>query len=108
MLHGEWEVAISEIQFLCTFLHVHYNENVIKFIDVKPDEETNGPFTAKEALFPNGIYNNIHELIEAINIACKNAESHFYIEQQRASGGKVCISINCDEKCKCTLYKLFR
>jgi len=81
---------------------------VIKFIDVKPDEETNGPFTAKEALFPNGIYNNIHELIEAINIACKNAESHFYIEQQRASGGKVCISINCDEKCKCTLYKLFR
>ena len=52
------------------------------------------------ASFSNGIYNDIHELIEAINIACKNVESHFYFEQQSASGGKVYISINCDEKCK--------
>ena len=89
MLHGQWEVAISEIQFSCTFLYVHHNENVIRFVDVKPDEETNGPFMAKEVPFPNGIYNDIHELIEVINIACKNVESHFYFEQQRASGGKV-------------------
>jgi len=74
------------------FLH----ENVIKFIDVKPNEE-NSPFT-KQKKFPNGIYNDIHELIEAINIACK--ESHFYFEQQKASSGKIYISINCDEKCK--------
>ena len=100
VLHGEWEVAISEIQFPCTFLHVRHNENVIRFVDVNPDEETNGPFTAKEAPIPNGIYNDIHELIKAINIACKEAESHFYFEQQSASGGKVYISINCDEKCK--------
>ena len=65
---------------------------MIRFVDVKPDEETNGPFTAKEASFPNGIYNDIHELIEAINIACKNVESDFYFKQQRASGGKVYIS----------------
>ena len=32
--------------------------------------------------------------------ACKVAESHFYFEQQKASGGKVLISINCDEKYK--------
>ena len=103
VLHGEWEVAISEIQFPCTFLHVRhkmYVENAIRFVDVKSDEETNGSFTAKEASFPNGIYNDIHELIKAINIACKNVESHFYFEQQRAPGGKVYISINCDEKCK--------
>ena len=51
VLHGEWEVAISEIQFPCTFLHVRQNENVIRFVDVKPDEETNGPFTAKKLHF---------------------------------------------------------
>jgi len=60
----------------------------------------NGVFMAKEVTFPNGIYNDIHELIDAINTACKVAESHFYFEQQKASGGKVLISINCDEKCK--------
>ena len=53
-------------------------------------------FMAKEIVFPNGIYNNIHELIETIiDIACK--ELHFYFKQ--SSGGKVYISINC-EKCK--------
>jgi len=60
----------------------------------------NGLFTAKEVAFPNGIYNDIREHIEVINIACKNAGSHFYFEQQRASSGKVYISINCDEECK--------
>ena len=66
VLHGQWEVAINEIQFPCIFLHVRHNENVIRFVDVKPDEETNGPFTAREVPFPNGIYNDIHELIEPI------------------------------------------
>jgi len=100
VLHGQWEVAKSEIQFLCSFLHVRHNENVIRFVDVKPDEE-NGAFTAKEVTFPNGIYNDIHEFIDAINTACKIAESHFYFEQQKASDGdKVLISINCDEKYK--------
>ena len=59
VLHGEWKVAINEIQFPCTFLHVRHNENVIRFVDFKPDKETNGPFTAKEASFPNGIYNDL-------------------------------------------------
>jgi len=32
-----------------------------------PDEGTNDVFTAKEVAFPNVIYNDIHELIDAIN-----------------------------------------
>ncbi|KYQ47382.1 hypothetical protein ALC60_13600 [Trachymyrmex zeteki] len=100
VLHGQWEVALSEIQFPCIFLHVRHNENMISFVDVKPDKGTSGPFTAKEIAFPNGIYSDIYELIEAINTACIKAESHFYFEQQKATGGKVCISVNCDEKCK--------
>jgi len=68
------------------------------FVNVKPDEGTNGAFTAKEVTLPNGIYNDIRELIDAINIVCKVAEPHFYFEQQKVSGGKVLININCDEK----------
>ena len=36
VLHEQWEVAISEIQFPCSFLHVHHNGNVIRFIDANP------------------------------------------------------------------------
>ena len=65
---------------------------MIRFIDVKPDYETpNGP--AKEITFPNGIYSDIHELIEANNTVCKNAESHFYFELQKATSGKVSIKV---------------
>ena len=98
VLQGQWEVAISEIQFPYSFLHAHHND-VIRFVDGKP-EGTNGAFTAKAIAFSNRIYNDIHKLIDAINTACKVAESHFYFEQQKASGGKVLININCDEKCK--------
>ena len=70
---------------------------MIRFIDVKLDEGMNG--TAKEVAFLNGTY-DIQEVINAINIAYKIVESHFYFEQQKASGGKILISINCDEKYK--------
>ena len=71
---------------------------MIRFVDFKPDKETNGPFTAKEASFPNGIYNSMSLLRQLISR--KNVESYFYFEQQRTSDSKVYISINCDEKCK--------
>jgi len=55
-LHGEWEVALSKIQFPCTFLHVRRGENVLKFVDIKhSDEKAKSPFIAKEILIPNGL-----------------------------------------------------
>ena len=42
---------------------------------------------------------SISLLMRLIN-AYKVAESHFYFEQRKASGDKILISINCDEKCK--------
>ncbi|XP_018359042.1 PREDICTED: uncharacterized protein F54H12.2-like [Trachymyrmex cornetzi] len=41
VLHGQLEVAITEIQFPCTFLHIRHNKNVIRFVDIKPDERIN-------------------------------------------------------------------
>jgi len=43
----------------------------IRFVDVKPDEGTNA-FMAKEVAFLNGIYNDIHKLIDAINVKLPN------------------------------------
>jgi len=56
---------------------------MIRFVDIKLHEGTISAFTAKESAFPNGIYNDINKLTDAINTACKVAESHFYFEQRR-------------------------
>jgi len=35
-LHGEWEVALSEIQFPNTFFHIRRGENILSFVDIDP------------------------------------------------------------------------
>jgi len=105
-LHGEWEVALSEIQFLCTFLHIQRGENVLKFVDIKHDEKDEGPFIAKEIVILNGVYKVIKELISAINTRCKSAKLHLYFEQQNAACGKTTIRFSCenDGNCRTTHY----
>jgi len=50
-LHGEWEVALNEIQFSTTFLHINHGENVIRFVDIKKSDETgkSETITSKES-----------------------------------------------------------
>jgi len=106
-LHGEWEVALSEIQFHCTFLYVRRGENVLKFVDIKHDDEKDeGSFIAKEIVISNGVYKDIEELISAINTGCKSAKSHLYFKQQNAAGRKTAIRLSCknDGNYKTTLY----
>lgn len=96
-LHGQWEVALSEIQFPCTFLHVRPGENKIKFYELKLDEKVIDAFTPKEIVINAGIYKNIQELILAINMACKTSLSHFELTEAR--GGRIRINVSCDNKC---------
>jgi len=108
-LQGEWEVALSEIQFPCTFLHVRHGENVLKFVDIKHVDEKGeeGTFIAKEIVIPKGVYKDIEELISAINAGCKSAESHLYFEQQSATGGKIAVRLTCEnveDNCRITHY----
>jgi len=107
-LHGEWEVALSEIQFPCSFLHVRHGENVLKFVDIKHGDEKDGegPFIAKEIVIPNGVYKDIEELIFTINKGCKSANSHLYFEQQNEAGGKIGVRLTCenDNYCNTTHY----
>ena len=104
-LHGEWEVALNEIQFPTTFLHINHGENVIRFVDIENGRETRKggtTLTSTQGVIPNGIYKNIEELISAINSACKNANSHINLKLEDASGGKILFNITCDEN-KCNL-----
>lgn len=94
-LHGEWEVALSEIQFPSTLLHLRYKETEMFFYDTKQEEEKDKVLVAKKSTFSFGLYKNTGELISAINEACKQADSHFYLEQQEKTGGKTHIGISC-------------
>lgn len=100
-LHGEWEVALTEIQFPSTFLHINYGENVLRFVDIDPaetkKEKDAPPPSTREAVIPAGIYKNIDALIGAINKACKEAKSHFDFELQNDHGGQILFMITCNE-----------
>jgi len=55
-LYGEWKVALNKNQFPCTFLHVRHGDDVLKFIDIKHDDEKDeGSFTAKEDVISNDV-----------------------------------------------------
>jgi hypothetical protein len=111
-LHGEWEVALSEIQFPCSFFHVRqFPENEIRFL-TSPDEsyEIDGaniltaPFVLHHRTIQCGIYQNIEDLIQEIN---SYPDSHFVFEIQK-EGGKLEIGLNCDdEKCGMIHYMNF-
>jgi hypothetical protein len=101
-LHGQWEVALSEIQFPCNFLHIGFNENVIKFLEIENEEEYVPSLTPTQVVIPKGIYKNIEELIFALNSACKTVSAHFYFELR--DGGKIRISLNCGASCKLIHY----
>jgi len=83
---------------------------VLKFVDIKHgDEKDEDPFIAKKIVIPNGVYKDIEELISAINIRRKSAESHFYFRQRNAIGGKIDIQRSCenDRNYKNTHYVSF-
>lgn len=94
-LHGEWEVALSEIQFPSTFFHIRRNENQLGLVDIDPTikGEKTEPIMTKEVVIPNGVYKNIEDLIEVINKVTKQAGSHIRLEQYRE--GKIMIELSC-------------
>lgn len=116
-LHGEWEVALSEIQFPCSFLHVGHDENVIKFVEAKKEDEKRDErkkdyyFAAQTAprkvTIPSGIYKNIEELLDALNSACESIQSHFYFKRESANGAKIRIWVNCGAYCGMIHYISF-
>ena len=103
-LHGEWEVALSEIQFPCSFFHVRqFPENEIKYFFSTEDiyEIRNGSYVLHHRIIQNGIYETIEKLIHEINETCQ--DSHFVFEIQRE--GKLEIGLSCDvEKCHLNHY----
>lgn len=67
VLHGQWEVTISEIQFLYTFFYTYVITKMIRFVDIKSDEGMNSAFMTKEVAFPN-LTNDIHKFIDQYRV----------------------------------------
>ncbi|KAL6258255.1 hypothetical protein P5V15_010188 [Pogonomyrmex californicus] len=66
----KWEVTLSEIQFPSSLFHVRRNDNKIRFVDLKneEDEENDDKFTVKETEILSGVYENKEDLIKALAV----------------------------------------
>jgi len=104
-LHGRWEVALTEIQFPCSFLHIRPGEGLIMFVDIKESDKT---MTAKKSRVLSGVYSTVDDIIAAVNLAAKSAFAHIVCQFDAISGGKVIIKLTCEkEKCNLTHYVTF-
>ncbi|XP_072760081.1 uncharacterized protein [Anoplolepis gracilipes] len=109
-LHGEWEVALSEIQFPNTFFHIQRGENILTFadVDIQGNEEKDSVIISREDEIRAGIYKNMDELFDAIITTCKGVSSHFRLDRRGLSAGSIEFYLECDEnKCKLNHYVNF-
>ena len=115
-LHGDWTVALTEIQIPLTFLHLTndvlertvvvematttQNFKTDEFVDI-----TGLEFQSEEECFVNpGVYRNIDSLVEEIN-NLESVKSHLRLRIER--GGFVKISRTCNSnQCTARLHKL--
>lgn len=96
-LLGRWEVALTEIQFPCSFFHMRPGEGLIKFIDTISRDKTAKAMTAR---VPSGVYSNVHDIIEAVNNAANSVDSHVTCRLDAFKGGRIIIGVTCEkEKC---------
>lgn len=103
-LSGRWEVALTEIQFPCSFLHIRPGEGTLQFLNVRRKNEEIIP--VDDAEVPPGIYSSIHDIIETMNYASKLVNSHIVWELK--VGGRVVVKLSCvEEKCDMVHYVYF-
>jgi len=104
-LHGRWEVALTEIQFPCSFLHIRPGEGLITFVDIKENDKT---MTVKKSRVLSGVYSTVDDIIAAVNLAARSAFAHIVWQFSAITGGKVIMRLTCEkEKCNLTHYVTF-
>lgn len=96
-LSGRWEVALTEIQFPCSFLHIRPGEGTIKFIDINKSIDA---FSREDVEVSPGVYSSVRDIIETMNDACKPVKAHVVWELK--AGGKVVMRLSCKER-KCDM-----
>ena len=106
-LHGRWEVALTEIQFPTSFLHIRPGEGLIRFVDIEEftlEPQKKKINAAKSEIAP-GIYSSMHDLIEAMNFLANSVGSHIVWQFATTLGRKITMKISCDiAKCNMIHY----
>lgn len=100
-LQGRWEVALTEIQFPCSFLHIHDNEGLIRFIDINERDKT---VKAMKSQIIAGVYSSIRDIIGGVNHAAKSVDSHIVLHFVDFMGGKVFMELDCQESNCSTIH----
>src|SRR5436190_6310218 len=100
-LHGRWEVALTEIQFPCSFLHIRPEEGLITFVDVKESDKT---MTAKKSRVLSGVYFSVNDVVAAVNRAGHSANSHIAWRFNAHTSGRIIMKLICEKKCNLTHY----
>lgn len=93
-LHGRWEVALTEIQFPCNFLHIRNNEGLIRFVDIDKRDKS---LKAIKSRLPAGIYSSMRDIVASVNHAAKSVDSHIVFHYGVFKGGKVFMKLDCKE-----------
>lgn len=103
-LSGRWEVALTEIQFPHSFLHIRPGEGTLQFLNVRRKNEEIIP--VPDAEVPSGVYSGVRKIIETMNHASKLVNSHIVWELK--VGGRVVMKLSCvEEKCDMVHYVYF-
>ncbi len=97
-MEGEWDVALAEIHYPYSFFTVQEGEN--KF-EIKTHFATTGFLDPKEKLIPEqiwlkleitaGFYDNVNEIIKAVNAAIKAATKHVDFFQLDNNANRVSV-----------------
>lgn len=99
-LSGRWKVALTEIQFPHSFLHIRPGEGTIQFLNARRKNEQIIPEIIPDAEVPSGVYPDVGNVIEMMNYASKLANSHIVWELK--VGDRVVMKLSCEEK-KCDM-----
>ena len=117
-LEGRWEVALSEIQFPCNFLHIqpgegmtfhYYGYDPDKRDDPEPEVMLKRPQKYYIDLEVNsGVYYDIDDLVDAVNAKCRKQRTHVAFRRDVSEGGKIVSYLSCSsESCSLDHYVHF-
>lgn len=99
-LQGQWEVALTEIQFPYSFLHIRPGKDTeIVFVAVEEDDERRDVKSGIGNITP-GVYTTTEELLQAVNHVCRRLDTHIILRVDAHRAGRVTAILTCiDSRC---------
>lgn len=103
-LHGQWEMALSEIQFPYSFFHIRPGEGWVVFLGIM-HQPTKKEVTIGNINITPGVYSSLSELLRALNEGSERLRTEIVWRSEPRHGGKISLGLSCTkETCNLTHY----